>query len=213
VRATSISSGQRDFIAFLAECGAEQVGQVLHRLFGACRVAACQGCDGVHAVEQEVRPDAGLQCVHARLGLQLDVVPPFVGNVEVAQRERGHHQRDDDIAQQEGPVILGKLAAGVEPAGAAAEPPRQRGDHHDEERGQRQHHGRTARQRLPVQVGAQHAKRGGVGEADPQQEHRSARQVRPEAERHLVARQRQHQRRELADDHDREHRPRPAEIR
>ena len=84
--------GERDLVALLAEIGAEQIGEILHRLLGARRVAARERGDGVHAVEEEVRPDARLQRMHARARLHLDVVAPLVRHVEIAQRERRHDE-------------------------------------------------------------------------------------------------------------------------
>ena len=57
--------------------GAEQVGEILHGRFRARRVAARERGDGVHAVEEEVRADARLQCMHARRRAQLDAAAPL----------------------------------------------------------------------------------------------------------------------------------------
>ena len=92
---------QGDDVALVAQGGAEQVGQILHRLLGARGIAAREGGDGVHAVEEEVRPDARLQGMHARGGAQLDAAAPVVRDVEVAQREPGDDEPDPGIADHE----------------------------------------------------------------------------------------------------------------
>ena len=72
---------------------------------------ARQRGDRVHAVEEEVRADARLQRTDARARLELDVAPPLVRDVEVAQRERTDDRADAEVRQQERPVLAREEAA------------------------------------------------------------------------------------------------------
>ena len=94
----------------VAQRRAKQIGQVLDGLLGALRVAARQCRDRVHAVEQEVRADARLQRLNARLRFRAHVLLPLMRDEEVAQQQRGDDDRDAGVAQQERPVLGGQLA-------------------------------------------------------------------------------------------------------
>ena len=59
--------GERRELAVVGHQHAEQFRQVLERVLGAPRIAADQRQHGVHAVEQEMRPDARLQRLQPRL--------------------------------------------------------------------------------------------------------------------------------------------------
>ena len=78
----------------VAQRGAEQIGEILDGFLGALRVAARQRRDRVHAVEQEVRPDARLQRLDARARFGAHVLLPLMRDEEVAQQ-----QRRDDASQ------------------------------------------------------------------------------------------------------------------
>ena len=83
------------------ERGTEQVGQVFDDLFGEIRVDAGQAGDGVHAVEQEVRPDQCLQRADARLRLEDDAAAPLARHVQVAHGEGDEDRTRRHGAQQE----------------------------------------------------------------------------------------------------------------
>ena len=112
----------------VAQRRAKQIGEVLDGLFRALRVAARQRRDRVHAVEQEVRADARLQRLDARLRFRAHVLLPLMRHEEVPQQQRRDDERDAGIAQQERPVLGGQLrdADGAE---GRAEPQRELGDH------------------------------------------------------------------------------------
>ena len=89
----------------VAQRRAKQIGEILDGLLGALRVAARQRRDRVHAVEQEVRPDARLQRLDARLRFRAHVLLPLMRHEEVPQQQRRDDQRDAGVAQQERPVL------------------------------------------------------------------------------------------------------------
>ena len=170
--------GQRDLVALLVEVGAEQIGEILHGFLGARRVAARERGDGVHAVEQEVRADARLQRVHARLRLQLDVVAPLVRHVEIAQRQRGHDEGDAGVAHQERPGVVGNSALSSQPKPPAL--PKYQASQEITVTSATVMPSTIAEPmatRLAIQVVAQHAEQAGAAQADPQQEHRGEPEV------------------------------------
>lgn len=77
--------------------GAEQVREVLHDLFRELGIDPGQAGDGVHAVEQEVRPDAGLQCLQTRLRLGQLVLADTVLFVQVAQQHGADDRGDRQV--------------------------------------------------------------------------------------------------------------------
>ena len=60
--------GQRREVAVVAHQHAKEIGQILERRLGAARLAAHQRQHRGDAVEQEVRPDARLQCLQSGFG-------------------------------------------------------------------------------------------------------------------------------------------------
>ena len=66
-------------------------------------IGASQRGDRVHAVEEEMRADARLQCADARQRFHLDAALPFGADIEVAQRQCADDEADGEVAQQESP--------------------------------------------------------------------------------------------------------------
>ncbi len=206
---------QRDDVALLAQVGAKQVGQILHRLLGLRRIGAGQRSDRVHAVEQEVRADSSLQRVYPRLGAHLDAAPPLQGHIEVTQRERRHDEADRHIAHQEGPRLGRKQAFRSRIPGPLRTPERvgAGGDQRDQYRHQQQNRRRAACDAQAPQEGAQPAQQSRAGQPDPQEEQGGARQIRPEADVETLPGERQDQGGELGNEDDRERRTRLADVR
>src|SRR5512137_183738 len=96
---------QADFLARLGERSSKQVGEVLDGFFGTCRVGACERGNGVHAVEEEMRSDTRLQRAKSGTSLDFDAAPPFIRDVEIAQRQAADDGTDGDVRQEEGGVI------------------------------------------------------------------------------------------------------------
>ena len=209
VRAISISSLQRDARVRVAQAGAEQIREILHCLLGALRDRARQRSDGVHAVEEEVRADARLQRTDARQRFHLDAALPLGAHVEVAQRQRADDETDAEVAQQEAGVIAsGRRLSMPGSRRSRSGRPGRRARKSTPTRRDQQRDGdqRRLRRRQRVQPGARAAQHGRAGQSDPQQEQRAAGEIDPEAAVQRLARDREHQRHELDDQHDREHR-------
>ena len=193
---------ESDPVALLAQVGAEQVRQILHRLLGEPGVGARQRSYGVHAVEEEMWADASLQRVHARRCLHLHVAAPLVSHIEVAQRKPCDHEADRDIAPQESPRIRGKQPFGPDSDDQLGTAGQERAARHrrNHRRDEPEHYGGSpsrAHARQPLTQPAQERR---SGKTDPQQKERGARKIRPEIEAGTLTRERQHDRRELDDE-------------
>ncbi|MCY1295632.1 hypothetical protein D9M70_449800 [compost metagenome] len=175
--------------ARLGQAGAEQVGEVEHRLLGLGRVDRHQAGDAVQAVEQEMRLDPCLQRLDARAQLGLLLAPPLALQIEVAQQQRRDDQPDQAVAQ-----VQLQLAAARQRAAEVVIVGHRRADqrqHHHQQAAQKPGPGR-AQAHQPRPQAAQH---GGGEQHDPLHEQRGQRQAHPvEAGGHrLGEHQRQHQ--------------------
>ena len=110
-----IAARKIEFLAERAACilaaerGAEQVGEVFHGGFGLRRPRTDQARDDIHAVEQEMRAYARLQCVEARALLGVDALAPLLLHVEVAQHRAADQAADHAVAQHEAPLVGGRV--------------------------------------------------------------------------------------------------------
>ena len=59
-----------------------------------------QAGDGIQAVKQEVRADAGLQGQITQSGHGLDIFPPLVLDIKITQYDGGNDGRDTQGTQQ-----------------------------------------------------------------------------------------------------------------
>ncbi len=136
---------ERDDVALFTQVGAKQVREVLNGLFRTLWVAASQRGDRVHAVEQEMRPDAGLQRIDPRRGLHLDVASPLMRYVEISEGECRHDQANRRVAQQKCPRIDGEEChcAGVCAPLRAPDRVGADGDHRNQRRNDTEHGARS----------------------------------------------------------------------
>ena len=114
---------QRDPLGAGGERCPEQVGEVFDGSRSTLAVGGCQCGHGVQAVEEEVRPDAGLQCGDACPSLGLHLQSPLVGHVGVAQTQSTQQPGQQEVAQDERAQSHAReLGVGIEPfAGQAGE--------------------------------------------------------------------------------------------
>src|SRR5688500_6864538 len=169
--------GEAHELARVRHQGAEEIRQVLERALGALRIAPDQRQHRVQAVEQEVRPDARLQRLQARLGQRRRV--RLDEEAKVHQQAGGHQHAEQQQSRQRGAQRrLGHLGdqARVEPdqrhhhrehcraAGPVRQPAkraRQRDQHHDDQEQQRLEKRRRLHEALERLRKARHRKQRG----------------------------------------------------
>ena len=163
--------GQGNLLVVGAQAGAEQLGQIQHRVFGLVRVAGNEAGDAVHAVEQEMGLDARLQGGQLRLHLRLALLLPLVLQVKVAQ----HHQGDQCGQQQ----FLGNALPVRTAGGGVQDPVGKQAEGQDIEQHNRQDRHGGAAGGQAREPGAQQADQRGTGQGGPLHEQRQQAEVAP----------------------------------
>ena len=202
---------QRAACGVVTQCRTEQIGQVLDCALGVLRPQRDKARDRVHAVEQEMWPDARLQRLEARLGLGAHARAPLFQHIEIAQQRRTDQRAQRRAAPDEASLKLRRQGQAEIELLIDTEDQRAADDGHQQHQRIRRQHAQPRRQLFQLRTQLAQADR--ADQRQPLHEHTRRRQPRQQRPRLVARRDQNHQRQQFGNDHHRKQHRQTAKIR